>query len=102
MRHSFRSRRKIRPAHCSAGSRRPDHDHQNSPGRPRISAYSSWTDLVIGGFLDCLDGFNGLEGVVVVAATNHLYKTDTALRRPGQFDRLVSIDHPTQEIMPQA
>ncbi len=63
---------------------------------------SSWTDMVIGGLLECLDGFNGLEGVVVIAATNHLYKIDAALRRPGRFDRVVSIDHPTPELMPEA
>jgi cell division protease FtsH len=63
---------------------------------------SSWTDMVIGGLLECLDGYNGLEGVVVIAATNHLYKIDAALRRPGRFDRVVSIDHPTPDLMPQA
>lgn len=63
---------------------------------------STWTDLVIGGLLECLDGFNGLEGVVVIAATNQLYKIDKALRRPGRFDRVVSIDHPTPDLMPQA
>ncbi|MCC5960668.1 MAG: AAA family ATPase [Rhodobacteraceae bacterium] len=63
---------------------------------------SSWTDMVIGGLLECLDGFNELEGVVVIAATNHLHKIDAALRRPGRFDRVVSIDHPSAELMPKA
>ncbi|WP_071795132.1 AAA family ATPase [Natronohydrobacter thiooxidans] len=63
---------------------------------------STWTDMVIGALLECLDGFNELEGVVVIAATNHLYKIDAALRRPGRFDRLVSIEHPSLELLPQA
>lgn len=73
------------------GDRAREHDHN-----------SAWTDMVVGGLLECLDGFNGLEGVVVIAATNHLYKIDAALRRPGRFDRVVSIDHPTPDLMPQA
>lgn len=73
------------------GDRARPHDHN-----------SSWTDMVIGALLECLDGFNALEGVVVIAATNHLHKIDAALRRPGRFDRVVFIDHPSPELMPQA
>lgn len=63
---------------------------------------SSWTDYVVAGLLECLDGFESHEGVVPMAATNHLDKIDDAIRRPGRFDRVVPLDHPTPELMPQA
>lgn len=63
---------------------------------------SAWTDMIVAGLLEALDGYHGREGVVVIAATNHLHKIDAALRRPGRFDRVVSIDHPSPELMPQA
>jgi len=57
---------------------------------------------VIAGLLQCLDGFDGREGVVVIAATNHVAHIDAALRRPGRFDKTVRIAQPTPELMPQA
>jgi ATP-dependent Zn protease len=63
---------------------------------------SSWTDFVVAGLLECLDGFETHEGVVQMAATNHLDKVDDAIRRPGRFDRVVTLDHPTPELMPQS
>jgi cell division protease FtsH len=42
-----------------------------------------------------LDGFSGLENVVVVAATNHENNLDEALRRPGRFDMTVRVQLPT-------
>ncbi len=63
---------------------------------------SAWTDMIVAGLLEALDGYHGREGVVVIAATNHLHKIDAALRRPGRFDRVVFIDHPSLELMPQA
>jgi cell division protease FtsH len=41
-----------------------------------------------------LDGFESGSGVVVLAATNRPDILDSALLRPGRFDRRVSIDRP--------
>ena len=41
-----------------------------------------------------LDGFDAGTGVVVVAATNRADILDSALLRPGRFDRRVAIDRP--------
>jgi cell division protease FtsH len=42
-----------------------------------------------------MDGFEALENVVVVAATNHEDNIDEAMRRPGRFDMLVRLTLPT-------
>jgi cell division protease FtsH len=42
-----------------------------------------------------MDGFDPLENVVVVAATNHEENLDEAMRRPGRFDMLVRLSLPT-------
>src|SRR3546814_21165849 len=41
-----------------------------------------------------MDGFEGGEGVIVVAATNRPDVLDTALLRPGRFDRQVVVGLP--------
>jgi len=41
-----------------------------------------------------MDGFNGNDGVIVIAATNRPEILDPALRRPGRFDRQVLVDRP--------
>lgn len=41
-----------------------------------------------------MDGFNGNEGVIVVAATNRADILDKALLRPGRFDRQVYVGLP--------
>lgn len=49
---------------------------------------------VINGFLECLDGVEGREGVVIVGATNWPGKIDAAILRPGRLDRHVRVPLP--------
>ncbi|MBJ6127860.1 AAA family ATPase [Microvirga sp. BT325] len=49
---------------------------------------------VVNGFLECLDGADGREGVVVIGATNYPDKIDPAILRPGRLERLIAIPLP--------
>lgn len=44
-----------------------------------------------------MDGFQPTEGVVVIAATNRPEDLDPALKRPGRFDRVVTVGLPTAD-----
>ncbi|MCJ1398145.1 AAA ATPase afg3 [Xylographa trunciseda] len=44
-----------------------------------------------------MDGFNTSDQVVVLAGTNRPDVLDSALMRPGRFDRHIAIDRPTME-----
>ena len=48
----------------------------------------------IDALLSEMDGFQGREGVVIVAATNDLSRLDPALLRPGRLDRKIAVDLP--------
>ena len=41
-----------------------------------------------------MDGFDGADGVIVIAATNRPDILDPALLRPGRFDRQVTVNYP--------
>jgi cell division protease FtsH len=41
-----------------------------------------------------MDGFSSEKGVIILAATNRPDVLDSALLRPGRFDRMISIDKP--------
>ncbi len=41
-----------------------------------------------------MDGFDGKKGVVILAATNRPESLDTALLRPGRFDRRIPVELP--------
>ena len=41
-----------------------------------------------------MDGFSGNDGIIVMAATNRPDILDPALRRPGRFDREVTVNYP--------
>lgn len=49
---------------------------------------------VVNAFLECLDGLDGREGVVVVGATNNITRIDSAILRAGRLDRHVEIPLP--------
>merc|ERR1719158_381938 len=44
-----------------------------------------------------MDGFQGNTGVIVIAATNRADVLDSALTRPGRFDRRVPVDLPDRK-----
>ena len=41
-----------------------------------------------------MDGFNSTEGIVVLAGTNRIDILDSAILRPGRFDRQITVDKP--------
>jgi transitional endoplasmic reticulum ATPase len=53
-------------------------------------------DRVIAQLLTEMDGVEGREGVIVVAATNRPELIDPALLRPGRFDLVVELGYPNE------
>jgi cell division protease FtsH len=41
-----------------------------------------------------MDGFEGTKCIIIIAATNRPDVLDSALLRPGRFDRQVMVDAP--------
>lgn len=56
--------------------------------------YASWETQVVNGLLAEIDGVQGREGVVVIAACNHPHMLDPALTRSGRLDRHIRIGLP--------
>jgi transitional endoplasmic reticulum ATPase len=54
-------------------------------------------DRVIAQLLTEMDGIEGREGVIVLAATNRPELIDPALLRPGRFDLIVELPQPNEE-----
>ena len=54
-------------------------------------------DRVIAQLLTEMDGIEGREGVIVLAATNRPELIDPALLRPGRFDLIVELQQPDEE-----
>jgi len=58
---------------------------------------SGVTDRVISQLLTEIDGIADLQDVVVLAASNRPDIVDTAVLRPGRFDRLIYVPEPNEE-----
>src|SRR4051812_47520655 len=73
-------------------------DELDAIGRARGGAFSAGgvdeREQTLNQILTEMDGFQGNEGVVVLAATNRPEILDPALLRPGRFDRRVSVGPP--------
>jgi cell division protease FtsH len=76
-------------------------DEIDAIGRSRSSgAYSGSNDereQTLNQILTEMDGFDATTGVVVLAATNRPDVLDSALLRPGRFDRRVTIQAPDKD-----
>jgi cell division protease FtsH len=72
-------------------------DEIDAVGRQRGAGMGGGNDereQTINQLLTEMDGFDGNTGVIVLAATNRPDVLDSALLRPGRFDRQVTVDRP--------
>lgn len=72
-------------------------DEIDAVGRQRGAGLGGGNDereQTLNSLLVEMDGFDGHEGVIIMAATNRPDVLDQALMRPGRFDRQVIIDLP--------
>ena len=65
-----------------------------APARGMRYGDSGVTERVVNQLLTEMDGITTLKNVVVIAATNRPDMLDTALIRPGRFDRLIYVPPP--------
>ena len=76
-------------------------DELDALGQRRSQLHNNAMRTTVNQLLAELDGVESdNEGVFVLAATNHPWDVDTALRRPGRFDRMVLVlppDEPARE-----
>jgi cell division protease FtsH len=75
-------------------------DEIDAVGRSRFSGIGGGHDereQTLNALLVEMDGFDTQEGIIIVAATNGPDVLDSALLRPGRFDRQVVVDLPTLE-----
>ncbi len=70
-------------------------DEIDSIGRSRGQFGSSVGDQTLNQLLTEMDGFSSNQNIVVIAATNLEKSLDSALTRPGRFDRIIKISLPT-------
>jgi cell division protease FtsH len=72
-------------------------DEIDAVGRQRGTGIGGGNDereQTLNQLLTEMDGFEGNTGVIVIAATNRPDVLDSALLRPGRFDRQVIVDYP--------
>jgi cell division protease FtsH len=75
-------------------------DEIDAVGRQRgvgIGGGNDEREQTLNQLLTEMDGFEGNNGVIIIAATNRVDVLDTALLRPGRFDRQVQVDPPDRK-----
>jgi len=63
-------------------------------GKNNITGSNDERENTLNQLLTEMDGFGGNSGIIIVAATNRPDVLDSALMRPGRFDRQVTVDRP--------
>jgi len=72
-------------------------DEIDAVGRQRGAGIGGGNDereQTLNQLLTEMDGFEGNAGIIIIAATNRVDVLDSALLRPGRFDRQVMVDPP--------
>jgi cell division protease FtsH len=72
-------------------------DEIDAVGRQRGAGIGGGNDereQTLNQLLTEMDGFEGNTGIIVIAATNRVDVLDSALLRPGRFDRQIMVDPP--------
>ena len=72
-------------------------DEIDAVGRQRGAGIGGGNDereQTLNQLLTEMDGFEGNSGIIIIAATNRPDVLDSALMRPGRFDRQVTVDAP--------
>ena len=72
-------------------------DEIDAVGRQRGAGIGGGNDereQTLNQLLTEMDGFEGNSGIIIIAATNRADVLDSALMRPGRFDRQVMVDAP--------
>jgi cell division protease FtsH len=75
-------------------------DEIDAVGRQRGTGIGGGNDereQTLNQLLTEMDGFEGNTGIIIIAATNRPDVLDTALLRPGRFDRQISVDLPSYQ-----
>jgi cell division protease FtsH len=87
IRRLFKEARKVKPAIIFI-------DELDAVGTTRGNDISGERDQTLNQLLVEMDGFEGSDQIVVIAASNMLDKLDPALLRPGRFDRQIFVSPP--------
>jgi ATP-dependent Zn protease len=69
-------------------------DEIDSVGKDRANLNSDEREATLNQLLVEMDGFSSNSGVIVIGATNRIDVLDSALLRPGRFDRRIFIELP--------
>ncbi|MDP3742518.1 MAG: CDC48 family AAA ATPase [Candidatus Micrarchaeota archaeon] len=67
------------------------------PMRGREDGGNNVTERMVNQLLSEIDGIQELNGVVVIGSTNRIDIIDSALLRPGRFDKLIAIGLPDKD-----
>ena len=89
----------MRKSFADARTRKPSilfiDEIDSFPDRSKITHhFAEWEIQVVNALLAEIDGVEGRDGVVLVAACNHPQKLDAALTRSGRLDRHIRLEYP--------